>query len=129
MDKKESTREQCVKILSGILTENKLDFTSSIVDERLENGFYNEDVNITYPKADNGKNEPYFIAQIGFIDDDKNTLFTGKFYVWGDTNITQGYESKIAKIVCQQYYREVKEHQEKVKVLKKNFKLIEDVYV
>lgn len=128
MGNKESTREQCVKILSGILNQHKLDFTSSIIDERLENGFYHEDINVTYPKS-NGKNEPYFIAEICFIDNDKNTLFSGKFYVWGDTNITKGYNTKIAKIVCQEYYREVKEHQEKVKSLKKNFKLIEDIYV
>ena len=129
MDNKQSTRLQCVKILSGILEQEKLGFTSKIIDESLENGFYHEDINVTYPKANDGKNEPYFTAEIGFIDDDKNTLFKGRFYVWGDTNITKGYEYKIAKAVCQQYYKEVKEHQEKTKQLKKNFKLVEDVYV
>lgn len=123
MLREKSVRKECVQILSKILPEFNLDFTQSVIDERDENGFYNEEPNITYPKDREGKNEPFFVAEIGVIDGDKNTFFKAKFYVWGDVTFFSGYKSQIAKEVAKDYYTAVKKNNDEVK-RKRSFELV-----
>lgn len=120
--RKESVRKECVQILAKILPEFNLDFTSSVIDESLENGFYAEDPNITYPEDREGKNEPFFIAEIGVIDGDKNALCKAKFYVWGDVSFISGYKAQISKEIAKEYYIAVKKNQDIAK-RKRSFKV------